>query len=150
MIRSVIFVCLGNICRSPLADGIASRYSEEKGLNLVVDSAGTGDWHVGENPCENSIKVASKNGIDISNLISRQVQRNDFEKFDLVVALDDKNLSDLSALGAKNLVKLGDFGYEGADVPDPYFFDGFEGFDKVYDMIQTCVINLIDQKIKKV
>lgn len=142
-IKSVIFVCLGNICRSPLADGIAKKYSLENKLNLEIDSAGTGDWHVGENPCENSIKVASKNGIDISQLISRQVTKNDLQKFDLVVALDDKNLSDLSALGAKNLVKLGDFGYDGADVPDPYFFSGFEGFDKVYDMIQTCVINLI-------
>ncbi|WP_373073295.1 low molecular weight protein-tyrosine-phosphatase [Sulfurimonas sp.] len=148
MIRSVIFVCLGNICRSPLADGIANKYSLDKGLNLVVDSAGTGDWHVGENPCENSIKVAHKNGVDISNLVSRQVKKTDFEKYDLVVALDDKNLSDLNALGAKNLVKLGDYGYDGADVPDPYFFNGFEGFDKVYDMIQTCVINLIDENIK--
>jgi protein-tyrosine phosphatase len=149
MIRSVIFVCLGNICRSPLADGIANKYSVDKGLNLVVDSAGTGDWHVGENPCPNSIKVANKNGIDISNLVSRQVKKQDLETYDLIVALDDKNLSDLNSLGAKNLVKLGDFGYDGADVPDPYFFNGFEGFDKVYDMIQTCVINLIDENIKK-
>ncbi len=144
-IKSVIFVCLGNICRSPLADGIAQMYSAENKLNLKIDSAGTGNWHVGENPCENSIKVAGKNGINISTLVSRQVTKNDLEMFDLVVALDDKNLSDLSRLGAKNLVKLGDFGFNGEDVPDPYFFNGFEGFDKVYDMIHTCVINLIKE-----
>ncbi len=147
-INSIIFVCLGNICRSPLADGIAKKYTQEIGLDIDVDSAGTGDWHVGENPCLNSIKVAKNNGIDISYLVSRQVKKEDLENFDLVVALDDKNLSDLSELGAKNLVKLGDFGYEGADVPDPYFFNGFEGFDKVYDMIQKCVINLIDNNVK--
>jgi protein-tyrosine phosphatase len=144
-VKSIIFVCLGNICRSPLADGIAKDFSVKNSLNLEIDSAGTGDWHVGENPCPNSIKVAKKNLLDISKLVSRQVTKADFEKFDLVVALDDKNLSDLSAMGAKNLVKLGDYGYEGADVPDPYFFNGFEGFDKVYDMIHTCVINLIKE-----
>jgi len=144
-ITSIIFVCLGNICRSPLADGIAKKYSQENGLKLNIDSAGTGDWHVGENPCRNSVVVAKNNGVDISKLISRQVTKEDLDSFDLVVALDDKNLSDLSSLGAKNLVKLGDFGYDGADVPDPYFFNGFEGFDKVYDMIHTCVINLIKE-----
>jgi len=147
-IDSIIFVCLGNICRSPLAEGIAKRYAKEKAFDIKIDSAGTGDWHVGENPCLNSIKVANKNGIDISKLVSRQVKKQDFEDFDLVVALDDKNLSDLSLLGAKNLVKLGDYGYDGEDVPDPYFYNGFEGFDKVYDMIQICVKNLIDENVK--
>jgi protein-tyrosine phosphatase len=149
MANSIIFVCLGNICRSPLADGIARKYADEKGLQIEIDSAGTGDWHVGENPCPNSIKVAKNNGIDISYLVSRQVQKKDFELFDIVVALDDNNLKDLRAMGAENVVKLGDFGYNGADVPDPYFFNGFEGFDKVYDMIQTCVINLIDKNSLK-
>jgi protein-tyrosine phosphatase len=147
-INSIIFVCLGNICRSPLAEGIAKRYVKEKNLDIKIDSAGTGDWHVGENPCLNAIMVAEKNALDISDLVSRQVKKEDLENFDLVVALDDKNLSDLSALGAKNLVKLGDYGYDGVDVPDPYFFNGFEGFDKVYDMIHKCVINLIDENIK--
>ncbi|MCW8839103.1 MAG: low molecular weight phosphotyrosine protein phosphatase [Thiovulaceae bacterium] len=145
---SIIFVCLGNICRSPLAEGIAKKYIKDKSLDIKVDSAGTGDWHVGENPCLNSIKVAKKNGIDISKLVSRQVKKEDFKTYDLVVALDDNNLSDLNNLGAKNLVKLGDFGFNGDDVPDPYFYNGFEGFDKVYDMIQKCVINLIDEYTK--
>ena len=146
--KSIIFVCLGNICRSPLADGIAKRYIEENSLNIEIDSAGTGDWHVGESPCENSIVVAHNHGVDISTLRSRQVSKKDFEKFDLVVALDDSNFSDLKALGAKNLVKLGDYGYEGRDVPDPYFFDGFDGFEEVYKMCNSCVNNLLDKIVK--
>ncbi|MGB0990165.1 MAG: low molecular weight protein-tyrosine-phosphatase [Halarcobacter sp.] len=146
MSKSIIFVCLGNICRSPLAEGAAKQYIKDKGLDIYVESAGTGSWHIGEPPCENSIKVAHQNGLDISQQRARQVKTEDFEKFDLVVGLDDSNIQNLKNLGCKNPLKLGDFGYEGQDVPDPYFFDGFEGFDKVYEMIDTCVKNLIDSK----
>lgn len=145
--KSIIFVCLGNICRSPIAEGCAKKYIKECGVELEIDSAGTGSWHVGEAPCENSIIVAKQRGIDISTLRARQVTKKDFEKFDLVVALDDSNYNDLKALGAKNLVKLGNYGYDGADVPDPYFFKGFEGFEKVYEMIDACTKNLL-QEIK--
>jgi protein-tyrosine phosphatase len=145
--HSVLFVCLGNICRSPIADGIARKIAQRDGLDLVVDSAGTGDWHIGEHPCANSIKVAKLHGIDISSLRARQVTQDDFKKFDVVVALDDKNLEDLKALGATNVVKLGVFGYDGADVEDPYFYNGFEGFEKVYTMIEECVENLLKEKL---
>lgn len=145
--HSVLFVCLGNICRSPLADGIARKIAQRDGLDLVVDSAGTGDWHIGEKPCSNSIKVAKLHGVDISFLRARQVTQDDFKKFDLLVALDDKNLEDLKALGATNVVKLGEFGYDGADVEDPYFYNGFEGFEKVYTMIEECVENLLKEKL---
>lgn len=141
--KSIIFVCLGNICRSPIAEGVALKIIKENSLDIKVDSAGTGDWHVGETPCPNSVKVAKNNGVDISNLTSRQVNKMDFEKFDLVVALDAQNYTDLKALGARNLVKLGDFGYEGADVPDPYFFNGFDGFNEVYKMCEECVAKLL-------
>jgi protein-tyrosine phosphatase len=144
--QSVLFVCLGNICRSPLADGIAKKLVEEKLLSIVVDSAGTGDWHIGEAPCENSIKVAKMHGIDISMLRARQVEKSDFEKFDLLVALDESNYNNLKAMGAANLVKLGDYGYDGEDVPDPYFFNDFEGFHEVYKMIDICVRNLFSVK----
>jgi len=144
--QSVLFVCLGNICRSPLADGIAKKLVEEMTLDIRVDSAGTGDWHVGEAPCENSIKVAKIHGIDISMLRARQVKKSDFDKFELIVALDESNYKDLKAMGTKNLVKLGEYGYEGADVPDPYFFSGFEGFYEVYKMIDICVRNLFSVK----
>ena len=147
-IKSILFVCLGNICRSPLAEGIAKNYIKEKNLNLVIESAGTGHWHVGEKPCENSIKVALLNGVDISNQKAQQVKKSDFKNFDLIVGLDDSNISNLKNLGCKNPIKLGDFGFNGECVPDPYFFDGFEGFDKVFEMIDVCVRNIIDEKVK--
>ena len=146
--KSIIFVCLGNICRSPIAEGIACKIIRENLLDVEVDSAGTGDWHAGENPCPNSVKVAKNNGVDISQLTSRQVKKEDFEKFDLVVALDAQNYSDLKSIGAKNLVKLGDYGYDGEDVPDPYFFDGFKGFEEVYKMCEECVVELLKGEIK--
>ena len=147
-IKSILFVCLGNICRSPLAEGIAKNYIKEKNLNLVIESAGTGHWHIGEKPCDNSIKVALLNGVDISKQKAQQVKKSDFKNFDLIVGLDDSNISNLKNLGCKNLIKLGDFGFNGECVPDPYFFDGFEGFDKVFEMIDVCVRNLIDEKVK--
>ena len=147
-IKSILFVCLGNICRSPLAEGIAKNYIKEKNLNLVIESAGTGHWHVGEKPCDNSIKVALLNGVDISKQKAQQVKKEDFKNFDLIVGLDDSNISNLKNLGCKNPIKLGDFGFNGECVPDPYFFDGFEGFDKVFEMVDVCVRNLIDEKVK--
>ena len=147
-VKSILFVCLGNICRSPLAQGIAEQYIKEKNIELLVQSAGTGSWHIGEAPCENSIKVASLNGVDISKQKAQQVKKSDFKNFDLIIGLDDSNISNLKNLGCKNPLKLGDFGFNGEDVPDPYFFDGFEGFDKVFEMIDICVRNLIDEKVK--
>ena len=148
-VKSILFVCLGNICRSPLAEGIAKNYIKEKNLNLVIESAGTGHWHVGEKPCDNSIKVALLNGVDISKQKAQQVKKKDLKNFDLIIGLDDSNISNLKNLGCKNPIKLGDFGFNGECVPDPYFFDGFEGFDKVFEMIDICVKNLIDEKIKR-
>ncbi len=148
MKRSILFVCLGNICRSPLAEGIAKAYAKERGLDLVVESAGTGSWHIGEPPCDGSQKVAKMHGIDISEHRARQITQEDINKFDIIVALDSKNKSDLQAMGAKDVCKLGDFGYNGADVPDPYFFNGFEGFLEVYDMCEKCTRNLIDEYSK--
>ena len=145
-IKSIIFVCLGNICRSPLAEGIAKKYIEEKALDINIQSAGTGDWHIEEAPCEHSIKVALNHGINIAEQKAKQVTQNDLKKFDLVVGLDRKNISSLKHLGRKDVLLLGDFGFDGGDVPDPYFFDGFEGFDKVYEMIEICVKNLMDEK----
>jgi len=144
---SVLFVCLGNICRSPLAEAIARDFVEKKGLQIEIDSAGTGSWHIGKAPCANSIKVAKQNGLDITHFKARQVKKEDFERFSLIVALDSNNYNDLKAMGAKNLVKLGTYGYNDADVPDPYFYDGFEGFEEVYKMIQECTYTLFDNSI---
>lgn len=141
---SIIFVCLGNICRSPLAEGIARREVIKRGLDVEVASAGTGDWHVGEPPCEHSIRIANLKGIDISMQRSIQVTLKDLQHFEMVIGLDESNIQNIKKIGEANLHKLGDFGCNGDDVPDPYFFPGFEGFETVYEMINTCVINLFD------
>lgn len=141
--KSIIFVCLGNICRSPLAKGVAENYIKNNNLNLFVDSAGTSKEHQGEIPCENSIKVARDNNIDISKYRAKQFLKSDIAKFDLVVALDSNNYYNLKNMGCKNLVKLGDFGFDGKDVPDPYYFNGFDGFIEVFNMVEKGVKNLL-------
>ena len=144
--KSVLFVCLGNICRSPLAEGIAREYVKNNNLDIIIDSCGTGSWHVGEAPCDNSIKIANINGVDISHQRARQITKDDLEKFEKIIVLDDSNHRDLLNMGCPKdkLSKLGFYGYNNEDVPDPYFFNGFEGFEKVYEMIDICVKELID------
>ena len=144
--KSIIFVCLGNICRSPLAEAVAKRLNVDHNLNMTIDSAGTGSWHIGQTPCDNSIQVAREHGLDISAYQGRQISVYDFDNYDLVVALDGSNYNDLKKLGCENLTKLGNYGFKGEDVPDPYFFDGFEGFEKVYEMIDTAVEILFKEK----
>jgi len=147
MVHSILFVCLGNICRSPLAEGIARKLASQKGLALRIDSCGTGDWHIGEAPCPDSIRVAKAHDLDISMLRARQITKEDIESFDLFIALDENNLSDLKKMGAVNVKKLGSYGYNNEDVPDPYFFDGYEGFEKVYTMIESCVSKLLEEEV---
>ncbi len=144
-ISTILFVCLGNICRSPLAQAIAQDIISKHNLNIKVDSAGTGNWHIDEPPCENSQKVAQQNSLDISKYKARQVTKKDFKTFDLIIGLDNSNISNLKKLGCQNPLLLGDFGFDGEDVPDPYFFDGFEGFTTVYSMIETCVNQLFQE-----
>lgn len=144
-IDSILFVCLGNICRSPLAEAIAKEITRKKGLSLTIDSAGTGSWHIGETPCINSQKIAEQKGLDITKYHARQVNKKDFQNFDLIIGLDHSNIENLKKMGCKDPLLLGDFGFNGEDVPDPYFFDGFEGFEKVYEMIETCVTSLLAQ-----
>ena len=139
--KSILFVCLGNICRSPLAEAIAKKLDS----NLKIESCGTGSWHVGEHPCSNSVKIAALHSVDISKHKARQITAEDIKEFDYIIALDDSNLNDLKAMGVINSIKLGSFGFEDKDVPDPYFFDGFEGFELVYDMINVCVKNLLNE-----
>ncbi|WP_309496551.1 low molecular weight protein-tyrosine-phosphatase [Sulfurovum sp.] len=140
----ILFVCLGNICRSPLAHGIAEKISEKNSLGWTIDSAGTSDWHIGEAPCDHSIKVASDHQTDISTQRSRPITKEDIKIFDYVVAMDRQNKADMETFGFKNVHLLGDFaGYNGKDIPDPYFFDGFEGFEKVYTMVELCVSDFI-------
>lgn len=145
--QKILFVCLGNICRSPLAEGIAKDLIIKHNLDIEVDSCGTGDYHEGENPCPNSIKIAKIKGIDISSQISRPITKEDHDYYEKIIALDDSNVSDLKRMGIpqNKLSKLGDYGYSGEDVPDPYFFKGFEGFEKVFEMIEACVKQLLNE-----
>jgi protein-tyrosine phosphatase len=147
----ILMVCLGNICRSPLAEGILrSKLSEE----FIVDSAGTGGWHAGEQPDKRSILTARNRGIDISYQKARKFQKTDFDQFDFIYVMDNQNYKDVVALAEtenhKNKVQLileEIFPGERVDVPDPYY-GGQEGFEKVYDMLdQACTI--IANKIQK-
>jgi protein-tyrosine phosphatase len=129
MSSSVLFVCLGNICRSPLAEAALRQEAERLGLDLRVDSAGTGDWHVGRPPDERAVAVARRNGIDISALRARQVIPEDFRRFDHIVALDAQNLANLRRIrppdARSELSLLLDHveGREGQPVADPYYGD---------------------------
>ena len=143
--RKILFVCLGNICRSPLAEGIAKDINEKEDLGLTIVSSGTSSWHEGEVPCEDSIKIAKLNGIDISKLRARQVKISDKDMFDYIIAMDASNKENLEKLGFTNVYLLGEFAnYGSRDVPDPYFFDKFDdSIKKVYMMIDQCVTDLI-------
>ena len=124
---SVLFVCLGNICRSPLAEAAFRTEAERLGLEVHIDSAGTGDWHVGEPPDRRAIAAAQRNGVDISHLRARQVRPEDFDRFDHIVALDRQNLRDLQRMqpsGSKAQLSLlldNVEGREGQPVADPYY-----------------------------
>jgi protein-tyrosine phosphatase len=134
MAKSVLFVCLGNICRSPLAETAFRREAEALGLDVEVDSAGTGDWHIGHPPDRRAAAVALRNGHDIGHLRARRVTEDDFRSFDHIVALDAQNLADLNELrpdDAKAEVSLlldHVVGRSGEAVFDPFYGEeaGFE------------------------
>ena len=137
MIPGVLFVCLGNICRSPLAEGALRAEAARLGLELVVDSAGTGNWHAGEPPDRRAISVAQRHGVDISALRARQVRGEDFHRFTHLIALDHDNLANLRRLAPSDatarLSLLLDHvpGREGQAVADPWFGDE-AGFDATW------------------
>ena len=140
----ILMVCLGNICRSPLAHGVLEHMVREKNLTWEIDSAGTGNWHVGEQPDRRSIAVARKYGVDISNQSCRQFQSDDFEKFDHILVMDQNNLSDVISLAQTDA----DFGkvrlfLKNGIVPDPYHDDN--QFDPVYQMIEKRCLELIEE-----
>ena len=137
-------VCLGNICRSPLAEGILQTKVNSKGLDIKVDSAGTGGWHVGQGPDPRAIAIANKYGIDISNQQARQFSPSDFESFDIIYAMDGSNLSDIVSLANSNedtekvrLILNAVSPEDNTPVPDPYY-GGDDGFEKVYKLLDTA------------
>lgn len=131
---SFLFVCLGNICRSPLAEAALRGAADDAGIAMTIDSAGTGDWHVGAPPDRRAQAVARRHGVDVSKLRARQVEQDDFRRFDHIFALDRSNLAALRASapsdGTATLTLLMNvvLGREGDDVHDPYYGDesGFE------------------------
>lgn len=145
---SVLFVCLGNICRSPLAEGALRDAAARAGLAVMVDSAGTGDWHVGAAPDPRAQAAARRHGIDISGLRARQVRPEDFRRFDHVLALDTRNLRDLAAIAPADatarLALLMDLvpGREGSSVADPYYGTDRD-FDETWEDVSAAARALV-------
>lgn len=144
-VKSILFVCLGNICRSPLAEGIARDIIRQYNLDVKVDSAGTSGWHIDEMPCAGSRNIAKKHGLNIDDLRGRRVSIYADDDFDLLIALDSNNQRDLISLGFEKskIKKMGDFGLKGADIPDPYTYKDEEGFERIYQMLKICVYQLL-------
>lgn len=152
MPKRVLFVCLGNICRSPTAEGVARHYILQRELAgaIEVDSAGTQGYHTGEPPDARAIAAARRRGIDIGELRARRVAAEDFAGFDLILAMDQDNLYHLQRLcPPEHRTKLGLFmhysqRYEEDEVPDPYF-GGDAGFERVLDMAEDAVRGLLEE-----
>ena len=153
--RRILFVCLGNICRSPTAEGVLRHLlaTEAPGLSVEVDSAGTGDYHLGEPPDLRSQRAAKRRGIDLSGLSARQVSRRDFDDFDLILAMDHANLRDLQEIAppgsGAQIRLLREFDAASADagdldVPDPYYGGG-DGFEEVLDLVQAACEGLLTE-----
>lgn len=139
---NVLMVCLGNICRSPLAHGIFEKLSKE--FSITVDSAGTASYHIGSSPDPRSIKIAIKHGIDISNQRARQFTRSDFDSFDHIFVMDRQNLRNVLKLSQteaeRNKVKLL---LTNEEVEDPYY-GGDKGFEIVFDKIEKASKDILD------
>jgi protein-tyrosine phosphatase len=147
-VNNILMVCLGNICRSPVAEGIMKNRLDHYNLNITVDSAGTSNYHPGENPDLRSTKNALKNGIDISNLVARQFKVQDFDNFDIIYVMDEQNKIDVLNLSRndidKSKVKLMLTELPGTshkNVPDPYFGDE-AGFQLVFDLLSKACENV--------
>jgi protein-tyrosine phosphatase len=150
----ILLVCLGNICRSPLAEGILREKLSKHGISWNVDSAGTGSWHVGAGPDKRSIKVAKEFSIDIKNLKARQFSVADFDRFDLILAMDERNFEFInrkaSAGSRARVAMMLDFLYPGErkSVPDPYY-GGDNGFYQIYELLDRACDALIDELVRE-
>lgn len=145
----ILMVCLGNICRSPLAEGILREKAKKNKLDIFIDSAGTSDWHIGESPDKRTQKNALKHGIDLSKLRGRQFEVNDFDEFDLIFTMDSSNYSNVIHLARneddKNKVEMILNRIEAdsyRSVPDPYF-GGEEGFEHVFQLLDKACEEII-------
>ncbi|MCY4334655.1 MAG: low molecular weight phosphotyrosine protein phosphatase [Litoreibacter sp.] len=146
----ILVVCAGNICRSPLAEGILRKRAQEVGLSVFVDSAGTGSWHAGDPPDPRAIAAGRVHGIEIGDQRARKIRAEDFDKFDQILAMDEQNLVDVLArrpAGVMTPVNLiTDFRKTPGptDIPDPYYSSKFE---PVIAMLEDCIAGLLDQRI---
>jgi protein-tyrosine phosphatase len=147
----ILMVCLGNICRSPMAEGILRFKINERGLPVEVDSAGTGDYHIGESPDERAVETANLHGVDISTLAARQFTSNDFDVFDRIFVMDGNNRREVLK-HARNEDDHGkvqlmlDLLYPGEEmeVPDPWF-GNMEGFTRVFEMLDSACEQLVTE-----
>ena len=152
--KKVLFVCLGNICRSPLAEGLAKKIAGEMGISDEVefDSCGTSNYHIGEQPDRRTVENANNNGLQLNHK-GRQFDRADFREFDYILAMDSANLANIKKLDQTNefddkvfLMRDFDPDFPGEDVPDPYF-GGSEGFQNVFDILNRSVEHFIKTKL---
>ena len=151
--KKILFVCMGNICRSPAAEGIAKKILKERGLKgkIDVDSAGTLGYHTGESPDHRMIKHASKRGYNLDSRARQFNAKNDFDKFDYIVTMDDDNYYKITSLDRKSqhndkIFKMVSFGKNTNvnEVPDPYY-SGSVGFELVLDILEVSVEGLINK-----
>jgi len=152
----ILFVCMGNICRSPTAEGVFRRLVAERvpGVEIEVDSAGTHGYHVGDPPDPRSIAAAARRGVDLRQLRARLIRDDDFERFDLIIAMDRLNreaLLDRSPAPFRERIRLfmefaGD--REVVDVPDPYY-GGAPGFEQVLDLAEEAAAGLLDEVLDR-
>jgi protein-tyrosine phosphatase len=135
----VLFVCLGNICRSPMAEAVFRHLANQAGLSSRIDvsSAGTGGWHAGDPPHSGTVKILQKHQILVGNKKARQLHRQDFQDFDYIIAMDSENVFDIQSLFGKRVPRLMEFANPKStvlDVPDPYYTNKF---DTVYQLVYT-------------
>ena len=147
----ILMVCLGNICRSPLAQGILEKKSKERNINIYVDSAGTGGWHVGSSPDLRSINIAKKYNIDISNQKARKFSTYDFQEFDKIFVMDNNNYRDLIRLCSNEkecnkiqLILKNIAPENNSSVPDPYYGKE-DGFEKIYRLLEKACSEIISE-----
>lgn len=148
---NVLFVCLGNICRSPMAEGLFIHHVKQAGLEdqFNIDSCGTGDWHAGERADSRMLETAEKHGVHLPSL-ARQMRSTDFDSFDYIIPMDHSNMRDIKKLqnqhGGKTPILLmrnfDDLGL-GESVPDPYY-SGLQGFDQVYEILDRSTASFLD------